>query len=274
MPLDNNLALSSYNFIDLIGTGVSQFLKGQLTINAELLDSKTAKLAAFCNHKGRIVSLFHIAKIENGFRLVLPSSITEPTIAHIKKYSVFFDVEISCDPERNVYFSLIENSVNEAAELPQSSLLIDRTKLLFTTSNETTSTSGILPYWQMAENNIPWLTEQTVEQFLPHSLNLPALEAVDFKKGCFTGQEVIARMHYKGKLKQQLTRLSSPLLIDLPPLNKLIQADKSVGEVICSVNQPDKGCLVLALVKNTADKTKEFQLKIENTPILELTVKD
>lgn len=57
-----------------------------------------------------------------------------------------------------------------------------------------------------SKENIPMIYPETSEQFLPHDLNLPALGAVSFNKGCYTGQEIIARMHYRGKLKNQLYR--------------------------------------------------------------------
>ena len=113
-------------------------------------------------------------------------------------------------------------------------------------------------YWEMANHRIAWLTETSCEQFLPHNLDLPNLSAVDFNKGCFTGQEVIARMQYKGKLKQHLQLLRTKQIVDMPSLEKLFQGDKKVAEVICCISQQGIGSLVLALVKDSADKNRIF----------------
>ncbi len=265
--------LSSISYIDLIGSGTSQFLKGQLTINADLLDAKTAKLAAFCNHKGRIVSLFHILVIDNGFRLLMPKSIVETSIAHIKKYAVFFKLEVIHDQKQCIFVSLDCNeSRGDAVNINATDLSVQFDKI--NNSQKQQKSNETLWYWHMAEKSIPWLTGETVEHFLPHNLNLPALAAVDFNKGCFTGQEVIARMQYKGKLKQHLKQLKTSEIRTIMALCRLFQMDKNVAEVICAVSHQELGSLVLAIVKDSADKDKFFQLKLENTSILELKINE
>ncbi|PHS18560.1 MAG: hypothetical protein COA86_07665 [Kangiella sp.] len=260
--------LNSLASIDLIGTEVTQFLDGQLSIDTKSLETHLAKLACFCTHKGRIASLFHILLIENGVRLLLPKSIIEATQAHIKKYAVFFKVEITSNTTE--LFAICDNQM----KTPVSAQLvkIDQTDLQVS-FEESDSKELDDSFWfsQLAENQIAWLTQETLEHFLPHNLNLPALKAIDFKKGCFTGQEVIARMQYKGKLKQHLQSLQCQENIEIPSKSKLFQNGKSIGEVICSVTNYANNVTVLALIKDSANLSKHFQTSSENSPILEIT---
>ena len=274
MPESNYQNVTAITFIDLVGIGAAQFLKGQLTINADLLDKNMAKLAALCNHKGRIISLFHIVAIEDGFRLIMPRSIVDVSLAHISKYAVFFKLEvISSD------YSRILACINEKKEEKDTgdgvSIEGSNLQLRFESSEITdnsTSKNDFFWNWHLLENGIPWLTAETVEQFLPHSLNLPELGAIDFNKGCFTGQEVIARMQYKGKLKQHLRRLSTSNKTVIPALSSLEQASRKVAQIVCSTVHPDKGQRVLAVVKDSANRDEKFQLNLKNASILELNL--
>jgi len=282
--MNSAFELNSYTFIDLIGADCEKFLQGQLSVNATEINANTAQLSALCNHKGRIVSLFHIHQIAEGFRLILPQEIAASTIAHIKKYAVFFKVEVKLSDDSFRLMATIidpQQPVNNN-ELTDRAVIIPNTQLsIFVTdkstlldeiaisSNYLYLTSDNLWYRQLASNHIPWLTSSSVEQFLPHNLDLPKLSAVDFNKGCFTGQEVIARMQYKGKLKQHMQLLRCKKQLTLSPKDKLIQYDKAVGEVICSTSQQQE-TLVLALLKDSVTQNESFLLNLENSPILEL----
>jgi len=260
--------LNSLASIDLIGVGVTQFLDGQLSIDTKSLETNQAKLACFCTHKGRIASLFHILLIENGVRLLLPKSILEATIGHIKKYAVFFKVEVRSNTTE--LFAICSNQLNDQES--EQHIKIDQTDLQVS-FEESDYSKDDDAFWfiHLAEKKIAWLTQDTLDHFLPHNLNLPALNAIDFKKGCFTGQEVIARMQYKGKLKQHLQSLDCHENSAIASKNKLFQNGKSVGEVICSVPNCAKNVKILALIKDSANLSQQFQTSLENSPILEIT---
>lgn len=261
--------LGSYTYIDVLGADSEKLLQGQISIDVSKILSGTAKLAVLCNPKGRIVALFHIHRVTGGFRLILPREISEQTISHIKKYAVFYKVNISSADDSSHLFAIssiaTENIEPQAIVLPSIdlSIIFEENDVSLASYAESTD-SKILHsdeywYWQLAANHIAWLTTDTYEHFLPHNLDLPKLSAIDFNKGCFTGQEVIARMQYKGKLKQHLQLLKTEQIADILPLEKLKQGDKKVAEVVCQTNKIGEGSLVLALVKDSADKDKAFK---------------
>lgn len=260
--------LTSYSYFDLLGADSEKLLQGQISVDATKINHHTAQLAVLCSPKGRIVALFHIHRIADGFRFVLPKEIIDHTITHIKKYAVFYKVSISPASDSS---SMIVVQTDSKEKLEQSpinipgidSVIIYKDNLKSIANYAESTNTEIMDsdrhwYWSLASNRIAWLTADTCEQFLPHNLNLPKLAAVDFNKGCFTGQEVIARMQYKGKLKQHLQLLKTDQIVDLAPLDKLYQDDRKVAEIICCVSLQDFGSLVLALVKDSADKNKAF----------------
>ncbi len=285
--------LTCYSAIDVIGTDAAKFLQGQLTINVETPTHYKANLAALCNPKGRIVSLFHIVTIDQGFRLIMPSDLIESSLIHLRKYGVFYKAEIK-ESEDSRFLGLIHftqeqltafsdpsgHAIYQLNELPMAFVLLstqEQASQLSKSLNIAIEQNSQIWFSALAQNKICWLSEKTAEEFLPHNLDLPSQNAVDFKKGCFTGQEVIARMHYKGKLKQKLQLLQSVKEEKVKNSDaqylmneKLLQQDTKVGEVICGCLSEQKRWLVLALVKDSVNNQQNFTVKVENSPILEI----
>lgn len=265
--------LTSYTYFDLLGIDSEKLLQGQISVDVTKIVDHTAQLAVLCNPKGRIVSLFHIHRIADGFRFILPKEITVLTITHLNKYAVFYKVSITpAGDSSNIIVR--QTDTKEKLEpspinIPGIDLVINYKDSLNSITNYAESASTEIMhsdkhwYWSLASNRIAWLTADTCEQFLPHNLDLPRLTAIDFNKGCFTGQEVIARMQYKGKLKQHLQLLNTVQVVDLAPLQKLHQNGKKVADVVCCISQQGNGSLVLALVKDAADQDRPF-LNIEH----------
>ncbi|MBC7184765.1 MAG: folate-binding protein, partial [Marinobacter sp.] len=97
------------------------------------------------------------------------------------------------------------------------------------------------------------LTAATQESFVPQMLNWQHLGGVHFKKGCYTGQEVIARMHFLGQLKKSLFRFRIEQAEDIPaPGSALIAGERSVGDVVNSIGFRDGSCELLAVVRHDA----------------------
>ena len=271
--------LSSYSFVDLVGEESEKFLNGQLTISAETPKTNTACLAAFCNPKGRIVSLFHIVKIDRGYRLFMPSDLVNPTITYLKKYALFFKVELIPASEKPCIIGFV-NRGNDYSDIDAQLIDIANTQLSIATlteenphshlANVTTEETDYEWYYHLAQNKIPWINQQSMETFLPHDLNLPELKAIDFNKGCYTGQEVIARMQYKGKLKQHLQLLEGSVQTCKEDNLGLFQNDKKVGTVICYSPTKQKSGLLLAIVKDKANFDDFFRLDDKNTSILKI----
>jgi folate-binding protein YgfZ len=166
-----------YSKISIQGLDAEKFLQGQLTCDLQKANIEQAILGAHCNPKGRIISLFFLLRTSSGFDLLMPSDLLILAFTNLQKYAQFFK-QITLQKEAVVNWC--------PAQLKKESDL---------------SLAHI-------EAGIPLVHTQTSGLFLPHDINLPQLGGVSFDKGCYTGQEIIARMQNLGRPKQHLYRLN------------------------------------------------------------------
>ena len=212
--------MSSYfGLLSVSGVDAKRFLQGQLTCNLDDLSTSQSQLGAHCNPAGRVISLFRLFLYQDAYYLQMPKLMVPIAITALKKYVVFFKASLADASER----------INDLAEYCRPEPM------------ETWHYLDVMA-------GIPAIYPETSEKFLPHDLNLPQLNAVSFNKGCYTGQEIIARMHYRGKLKKQLCRLS--LSTDLPlqrgqsieqgTLVDYCQTGYNTYEILVITNETDK----------------------------------
>ena len=274
--------LNSLGCIRLSGTDSVKFLQGQLTINAQHIKSGELSLGAFCNPQGRCVALFWATQSDDDILLIMPKDILELSLAHLNKYAVFFKTKID-DISNQVSLFGAAGDIPVETGTVNLGKLVANINLIKVASQEINSLSPTCEneqavYSMLIAAGIPWLNATSQNEFLPHNLNLPDLAAVDFKKGCFTGQEVIARMQYKGKLKSHMQHLSVSSCTSNPvepnAKMKLIVEGKTAGEVICAAKGPDGNHEILALIKDRYLDDKNIQLQGENGPILKLHLND
>ena len=114
---------------------------------------------------------------------------------------------------------------------------------------------------------LAYVTDGTIEAFIPQMINLPEVGAVSFSKGCYTGQEVISRAHYRGAVKRRMQHLVAPAAAGSPAPGDPVFADgKSAGTVVSAVSAGDS-VEVLAVVSGddvgnlTLDESGRFPLR-------------
>ena len=146
------------------GTDAATFLQAQLTCDALNMPLHTTTLGAWCNAQGRVRAVLRITRFDNHFDCVLPASLLEHTQKTLSRYVMRSQVTITA-------VSCDGPSLAPAAFIAA---------------------------------GIPEITPDTAEQFVPQMLNLDQLGGVSFTKGCYPGQEIVARLHFKGGLKRRL----------------------------------------------------------------------
>ena len=271
--------LSHEGVLAVRGPDASKFLQGQLTCNLNYLNEHSSSLGARCTPKGRMLSSFRIVSVEDGYVLTMARELIEPQLADLQKYAAFSKSKLSDESAAWVRFGLSDGDgalVGLGLDLPQTSDSVARANDLLAVR----LSDGRAELWAPASAadtlhrrlaaQLPeaalnrWLLAQvragvgqvvgsTRELFIPQMLNLQALGGVSFKKGCYTGQEIVARMQYLGKLKRRLYRLS---LIgeQLPePATELFSPvhNTAIGEVVLAA-QSDKGIELLAVLQQDA----------------------
>lgn len=213
--------LSAYGILKISGSDAKTFLQGQLTCDMETLAVGAHSLGAHCNPQGRILSLFLIYHAKEVYYLFMIKEMVIPTLHALRKYAVFFNVQMSDESYHYRVLGLLNPSEEHAlTELPITCLLLSKKNkqtLCFGKQDDIEMTpqrlltdAHLCSYsdWHAIhiDAGIPTLYPKTSAELLPHEINLPQLKGVSFTKGCYTGQEIIARMQYKGKLKKRLYR--------------------------------------------------------------------
>lgn len=201
--------------VTVSGKGSQTLLEGQLTCHVAKVPVGTSVPAAQCSPNGKVLSLFQLSGENDTWQLDLPPGMAELTLAALKKYAVFY---------REVILQTLP-----APDLPA----IDR----------------------LAEIRAgkPAIYPETSGMFFAHELHLDALGAISLDKGCYTGQEIIARMHYRGKSKTGLFHVT--LTASAAPsrgadIFSSFSGEKPCGRIVDSVSlAPDQHeLLVTALL--------------------------
>lgn len=223
---------SRHSIIQISGIDSAEFLQGQITNDINLVSNDKFIDSAVCNVQGRVISLFMIRKYVEDFQIIVDSSLSIKLLNHLKKYAVFFKTEM--------------NIINQPS------------KGLIVVSDEEWTKDCI-------KKGKAEINDDLSEKFTPHELNYHNNGIINFQKGCFTGQEVIARMQYRGKLKFALARFETykPQLIERGEV-LTNQLGKNIGQVIMFAD--NRGLMSLKNSSNLEnDIFKENKEKINFT---------
>lgn len=245
--------LSSYGHIEVSGPEADTFLQGQLTCDINTVDQTQSILGAHCNLKGRMVSLFWLYRMPECFRLVMPVETIPRALKHLQKFAAFSKVTISCH-DGNYLGLVTKHSPNADTGLFRQ--IDDDQYLCFASSTTAISPQQPLSAWEQfcIQRHQAYLTPKSIAELMPSEIELGKLGGVSLNKGCFLGQEIIARLHYLGKQKKTLVVLEAE---DQPSvLESLLDAEgKTCGQIICASTQLSGKQYCLALVNNNAIAT-------------------
>lgn len=189
---------NAYSSLTVRGNDALSFLQGQLTNDLSRLDSGNRMLAAWCNPKGRVICLFRVSRNASGFGLALPDELAEAVQKRLTMFRFRARVE----------FGLEEAS---AADLGAPASIQD---------------------WRLdnLRAGVPDIRTTQSEAFTPHMLNLDLLDAISFDKGCYTGQEIVARTHYRGATKRRMFRFESETPVAEGA--SVYAGDQKIGDVV------------------------------------------
>ncbi|MHC8403661.1 CAF17-like 4Fe-4S cluster assembly/insertion protein YgfZ [Pseudomonas sp. TMB3-21] len=289
--------LSHEGVLAVRGTDAGKFLQGQLTCNLDYLSEHRASLGARCTQKGRMQSSFRILLQGDGVLMAMATELLEPQLADLKKYAVFSKSKLTDESAAWVRFGVVlgdtvladlglelpadTDSVVRHGDLIAVRVSPDRAEL-WVPADQADVVKGKLSAVLAPGDLNEWLLGQiragigqvmpaTRELFIPQMLNLQAVGGVSFKKGCYTGQEIVARMQYLGKLKRRLYRLSLPAG-ELPePGTPLFSPShgSSIGEVVIAAHA-ERNIELLAVLQAEAAEGCDIHLGALEGPALQL----
>ena len=267
----------SKRFIAITGPDSSKFLQGQTSCDISELNTDNFSYSTFNTPKGRMYCLFKILKTEHGFLLSMDESLLDSTLQKLSKYAVFFKCELEEDlsftafgitaSHENDYDTFV-NSVQLGKKALSVCLKEDNAYFLNMSpqnmlaeawiKSETGKSDYLAQCKAMTTENwlaletkagIPEVYNTSQEEFILQSLNLHHLGAVSFKKGCYTGQEIIARMKFLGKQKKQAYLIHSQHKCVQPPLEAVYDKEGAkCGTIIRSHWSDQTGSLTLCIL--------------------------
>ena len=279
------IILDNLTVITFSGEGAEELLQGQLTCDVLKVSEEQSSLGALCNVKGRVVSSFILTfENPNQFNLICLKETSSKTIGALEKYFPFYKVEVKQDNNYQL-FALAKSEVkiqdletsNEQNTFYYKGLkLIDYLEkeffLVVSKKNDnsplitSTPLSNDINKWNVDDiyaDNIE-ITQELSGLYTPHELNYQKTQRVDFEKGCYTGQEIVARMHYRAKNlpKIRLGQITKGVVQE----NMTIQTNlrKKVGNIL-KVAKKEEGLICIASMK-IQDKAEDLEIEELNIP--------
>ncbi len=265
--------LDDLGVLQLEGPDSESFLQSQCTADIAAMSLTSWQLAGYCTAKGRLLAIFEAWRWHAGLRLLLPSELAESSLARLSKFVLRAKVRLSdvsaswailgiCGPgsaEALMHAGVpvpdqpwqcheIEDD-GRIARVPAGPGSAER-MLLFVPAERLDIWLRRLPlvaqvgkgiwWWTQVDAAIPAVFEATRELFVPQAVNLEVLGAVSFRKGCYPGQEVVARSQYKGKLRRRLALAHAPQMGAVSDIFHSNETDP-VGRVVLAAEAPDGG---------------------------------
>ncbi|OOF36163.1 YgfZ/GcvT domain-containing protein [Rodentibacter heidelbergensis] len=247
------IPLNQYQIIEAQGIDAETYLQGQLTSDVVALANGDSTLTAHCDPKGKMNAIFRVYKLSSTqFLLLVKKALLPSALEALKKYAVFSKVSFELRDWQIV--GLIGEKCGKiqphfSIEIDeQRSILINETPLPITFNAEEA-------LWEAADIQVglPNLTAKTQNEFIPQALNLQAIEqAISFTKGCYLGQEIVARAKYRGANKRAMFILKGETA-STPEVGESIEMQieghwRKTGTIIRAVNI--EGILWLQVVMN------------------------
>ena len=297
------VALPSMACASVSGDDAKTFLHSQLTIDINKMADATVRRSAHCDFKGKSWSVSLVANGVSALYLLAGSTATTASVEQLKKYGVFSKIEIASETE-NFDFYLLKGKQTTvlleghfaalpdspmamvesdpgfciALDYPANTVLLALKKDASPAFAQTVSDADLPVFEETAAtaldiaSGIPALSsEEHINQYVPQMMNLQALDAIDFNKGCYMGQEVVARTRYLGRNKR------AAMIFRLPAAcNEIADAklEKQAGEhwrsggTILRAAVLGEETWLLAVVNN--DTTSEDSFRLSTNPALEL----
>jgi folate-binding protein YgfZ len=301
--------LSHFDLIQFTGEDAESFLQGQLTCDVSKVSSSGAPVATYggyCNPKGRMLASFLLWHGNSGYLMQLPSALRSGIQKRLSMYVLRAKVRLTDASDTMVRIgvaggnarALIQSILGEISPLPLGlsqgergsviSLPGGRFELIVPLEQAVAIwqalSTGARPIgascwdWLEITDAIPVIQPETQEQFVPQMVNLDTIGGVGFQKGCYPGQEIVARAQYLGKIKRRMYRARIEVASNMAETavasgDELFSADmgdQSSGTVVNAAPSPFGGFDVLAVMQISSAEASQIRFKSPNGPTLEI----
>ena len=273
--------LSHFGLISVAGDDAATFLQGQLTNDIQQVSATQSQLSAYCTPKGRVLASFFITQRQGIYYLSVEKDLLEPTLKRLRMYVLRSKVALEdastslvhfgyAAPDGDARLKAIFGKVPEQAydtvqvnnltimrqpaPIPRFKILgeLEDARQLWERLNVNAACVGRNGWdYFNVQSGVPMVTKSSSEAWVPQMLNLHLIGGVSFTKGCYPGQEIVARLKYLGKSKRQMYRVGVPHCIERPVVGTLIASstDPEAGTIVNATRNPDGYVEALVVMK-------------------------
>ncbi|HCT4966204.1 TPA: tRNA-modifying protein YgfZ [Citrobacter koseri] len=288
------ITLDDWALASITGADSEKYMQGQVTADVNQLTEQQHLLVAHCDAKGKMWSNLRLFRDGDGFAWIERRSLREAQLTELKKYAVFSKVAIAPDDERVLLgiagfqaraalaniFSELPNSEKQVVSEGASTLLWfehPAERFLLITDIATAESLTEKLRGEAALNNsqqwlaldieagIPVIDSANSGQFIPQATNLQALGGISFKKGCYSGQEMVARAKFRGANKRALWSLAGKAS-RVPEAGEDLELQmgenwRRTGTVLAAVQLDDGQVLVQVVMNNDMEADSVFRVR-------------
>lgn len=294
---------TGFGLIEVSGSDAASFLHGQVSSDVRALEPGRARYSSYNSPKGRMLANMIVLRLpaafgDDGFLLLLAADLAETIRRRLAMFVLRAKVTVRDATGDYAICGIAGPGRADAARAalgvvpgPFEAQPIERGALVLALpdgrllavcprAQAPLLQADILRHAKLAdlqtwrrhdiEAGIPWIGAATSDLFVPQTANWEVLGGVDFQKGCYPGQEIVARTQYLGRLKERLFAFRAAVP-DVAPASKLHSpafGEQACGTVVSAVPDPDGGCLLLAVVQVAAVESADIRLGDEpGTPL-------
>jgi folate-binding protein YgfZ len=232
--------LNRYGLLAVTGADARDFLHAQLTNDIENLPPDRAALAGWCSAKGRLLATFLVIPSPDGFLLQLARDLAAPVAKRLSMFVLRSKVKVADESDQWAQYGIWEDRQQSDVAWENGNVMVrvDSSRFLSAGKGLSMQETRNEEAWALDEIRAgrPLITAATQDQFVPQMVNLETLGAVNFQKGCYPGQEVVARAQYRGQgVKRRMVKLPAPAGTQLKPgqeFNGGVVVDSAGGEML------------------------------------------
>ena len=270
--------LPQFGLLAVNGDDARSFLHAQLSNDVEHLPADVARRAGYCTAKGRLLASFLVIPAGEGFLLQVARDLVAPLAKRLTMYVLRSKVKVTDAGEAQSQIGVWGRDaraklIAAGFELPALPMGVTRSKEMlvvalgaerFLLLGTPAATTALTPHftevppqwWTLAEvrEGLPSITLATQDQFVPQMANFELIGGVDFKKGCYPGQEIVARSQYLGKLKRRMYRGEVDAAASAPAEGQDVFAGEpqAIGTIVNVAPRPEGGYEFLAVLQSSA----------------------
>ena len=236
--------LADYRALAITGTDRVEFLQGQFTQDVAGMSPGDAALTGWASAKGRLLAVGQLIATAEGFLWPLPGDVIDGVQHRLGMFRLRSQVDIDISDLRVFGLSIPESGGNRASLGGIVSPLIgDAGRAFLLADHEPDSIDQSLERndWSLLDvrAGLPTVVAATSEAFVPQMLNLDLLGGISFTKGCYVGQEIVARTQNLGRIKRRMFRFGGERVADLQPGATIYGPDNATGKVVMAATGDD-----------------------------------